>query len=168
MTTSVNYYRIASDCYSSNTCDVGGSLCSFRADADGVGFSCNTCVANIDIEIAAGETAPGVYAQCDIVAAACVAAERKGTVGCVPEADCVVLKRSGARGCVVVGGRVAFERKSTIGRVLPAGRIIAEGERTGRCVVRSSCVAIECKGTSGRVIASDCVAIKRTTSRWPY
>ena len=26
MTTFVNYYRIASHCYSSNTCDVGGSL----------------------------------------------------------------------------------------------------------------------------------------------
>jgi len=62
MTTFVNYHRIASDCYSSNTRDVGGSLCSFRADADGVGFARNTCVADIDIEIAGGEAATGPIA----------------------------------------------------------------------------------------------------------
>ena len=59
MTTFVNYYRIASHCYSSNTCDVGGSLCSCRADADGVGFVSNTRVADIDIVIACGEEETG-------------------------------------------------------------------------------------------------------------
>ena len=59
MTTSVNYYRIASHCYSCNTCDVGGSLCSRRADADGVGFVSNTEVADIDIVIARGEEGTG-------------------------------------------------------------------------------------------------------------
>ena len=51
MTAFVNYYRITSHCYSSNTCDVGGSLCSCRADADGIGFVGNTRVADIDIVI---------------------------------------------------------------------------------------------------------------------
>ena len=58
MATSVNYYRVASHCYSCNTWDVGGSLCSCRADADGVGFASNTEVADIDIVIARGEEAP--------------------------------------------------------------------------------------------------------------
>jgi len=62
MTTFVNYYRIASDGYSCNTCDVGGSLCSFGADADGIGFARNTGVADIDIEIACGEAATGPIA----------------------------------------------------------------------------------------------------------
>jgi hypothetical protein len=59
MTTSINYYRIASDCYSGNTCNIGGSLCSCRADADGIGFASNTKVANIDIVIACGEVSTG-------------------------------------------------------------------------------------------------------------
>jgi hypothetical protein len=59
MTSSVNHDRIASECYSSNACDVGGSLCSYRADADGVGFARNTEVADIDIVIACGEVSTG-------------------------------------------------------------------------------------------------------------
>jgi hypothetical protein len=58
MTTFVNYYRIASDCYSSNTCDVGGRLRTVSRvapDADGVGFARNTDVADVDIVIAGGE-----------------------------------------------------------------------------------------------------------------
>jgi len=62
MTASVNYYRIATHCYSSNTCDVGGSLCSCRADSDGVAFVRNTGVADIDIVIACGEEGAGAKA----------------------------------------------------------------------------------------------------------
>ena|SRR5437773_4290642 len=164
MTTSVNYHRIASDCYSSNTCNVGSSLPSCRADADGVGVASNTSVADSDIEIARGKAGTGEYAQCDIVAAACVVIERKSTVGCVLDAGCVVLERSGSRGCVVVGGRVVPERKSAVGRVLPARRIILERPKTDGCVVGGSCVAIECKSTVGCVIAARCVAIKRITT----
>jgi len=62
MTASVNYYRIASDCYSSNTCDVGGRLrtvARVAPNADGVGFASNTQVADIDIVIACGEGSTG-------------------------------------------------------------------------------------------------------------
>ena len=59
MTTSVNYHRIPSDRYSSNTCDVGGGLCSCSADVDGIGFAGNTAVADIDIIIAGGEPGTG-------------------------------------------------------------------------------------------------------------
>jgi len=62
MTTSVNHYRIASDCCSSNACNVGGSLCSCFADADGIGFASNTEIANIDIVIACGEVKTSVIA----------------------------------------------------------------------------------------------------------
>jgi len=62
MTISVNYYRIASHCYSSNTCDVGGSVLSGRADSDGVTFVSNTRVADIDIAIAGGEEKTGAIA----------------------------------------------------------------------------------------------------------
>jgi hypothetical protein len=65
MTTFVNYHRIASDCYSSNTCDVGGRLrtvARVAPDADGVGFASNTPVADIDIVIACGEENTGAKA----------------------------------------------------------------------------------------------------------
>jgi hypothetical protein len=59
MTAFVNHYKIASDCYSSNTCDVGGTLCSCSADADSVGVASNTQVADVDIVIACGESSTG-------------------------------------------------------------------------------------------------------------
>jgi hypothetical protein len=65
MTTFVNYYRIASECYSSNTCDVGGRLrtvARLAPNADGVGFASSTPVADIDIIIAYGEEGTGVRA----------------------------------------------------------------------------------------------------------
>jgi len=62
MTISVNYHRIASHCYSSNTCHVGGSVLSCRADSDGVAFVSNTRVADIDIAIACGEEETGAIA----------------------------------------------------------------------------------------------------------
>jgi len=58
----INYYRIASHCYSSNTCDVGGSVLSCRADSNGVAFVSNTRVADIDIAIACGEEETGAIA----------------------------------------------------------------------------------------------------------
>src|SRR5439155_50582 len=76
MTTSVNYYRIASDCYSSNTCHVGGSLCSCRADTDGVAFGSNTGVADICI-----------------VDGLCVVIERTKADRRVVEAGCKAEKR---------------------------------------------------------------------------
>ena len=72
MTTFVNYYRIASDCYSGNTCDVGGRLrtvARVAPDADGIGFVSNTKVADIDIVIACGENGTGGIASRSIVAA---------------------------------------------------------------------------------------------------
>jgi hypothetical protein len=62
MTTFVNYHRIAGHCYSSNTCHVGGSVLSCRADSDGVAFVSNTRVADIDIAIARGEEKTGAIA----------------------------------------------------------------------------------------------------------
>src|SRR5215471_7973859 len=113
MTSSVNYYRIASHCCSSNTCDVGGSLCSRRADANGVGFVSNTRVANIDITIACGEVGTGASAQRNIVAAGCVGTQRKSAHGCVLAAGCIVTKRTSAGGCVGAAGCVAHKRPST-------------------------------------------------------
>jgi hypothetical protein len=49
MTIFVNYYRIASDCYSSNTCDVGCGLYSCCPEANGVALAGNTAVADVDI-----------------------------------------------------------------------------------------------------------------------
>jgi len=62
MTVSINYYGIASHCYSSNACDVRGSVLSYRADTDGVAFVSNTRVADVDIAIACGEGKPGAIA----------------------------------------------------------------------------------------------------------
>jgi hypothetical protein len=90
MTTLVNYHRIASDCYSSNACDVRGSLCSCCADTDGVGFPSNPEVSDIDIVIACGKKCTGGEAQCNIVAATCVAVERARTDSCVLGADCII------------------------------------------------------------------------------
>jgi hypothetical protein len=59
MTACVNYHRIASDRYSGNTCDVRGSLRSFRTDADGVRFPSNPEVSDIDVVIACGEEITG-------------------------------------------------------------------------------------------------------------
>src|SRR4051812_44406077 len=131
MTTSVNYHRIASDCYSGNACNVGRGLRSCRADTNGVGFAGNTGIADVDIEIACGEAVTREYAHCNIVVAACVTTKRKSTVGCVLGAGCVVLKRSGPRGCVVVGGRVAAKRANARGSVLPASCVIVKRDVTG-------------------------------------
>jgi hypothetical protein len=62
MTTCVNYHRIAGDCYSGNACNVSGTLCSWRADANGVGFGRTTSVPDIDIVIARREVGPGAKA----------------------------------------------------------------------------------------------------------
>src|SRR6266480_2210525 len=149
MTTSVNYHRIASDCYSSNTCNVGSSLPSCRADADGVGVASNTSVADIDIEIARGKAGTGEYAQCDIVAAACVVIERKSAVGRVLPARRIILERAKTDGCVVGGSCVAIECKSTVG-----------------CVIAARCVAIKRITTDGRVeVAARCKAEERIVAR---
>jgi hypothetical protein len=107
MTTSVNYHGLASDCYPRNTSNVGGSLPSCRADADGVGFASNTWVADIDIPIARCQISTGVDAYCNIVVATYVATERKITLGCISIASCVVQKRPGSNGCVIIGRRIA-------------------------------------------------------------
>ncbi len=62
MTTCVNYHRIARDCYSGNACNVSGTLCSCRADANGADLVGNACVADIDIIIARGKAGPGAKA----------------------------------------------------------------------------------------------------------
>src|SRR3954453_7398302 len=124
MTAFVNYYRIASDCYSCNTCNVSGVLYSCCSESDGVGFAGNTGAADVDIKIARGEAVTGGNAHCNIPVAACVTIKRKGAVGCVLGAGCVVLKRSDPCGCVVVADRVAPECRSTVGCVLPADCII--------------------------------------------
>src|SRR6478752_4398256 len=134
MATCVNYHRIASDCYPGNTCDINGSLPSYRADADRIGFASNTFITDIDIEITCGEVRTGEYAQCNIVAAACVVIERKRTVACVRDAGCIVSERTGPRRCIVPGGCIAIECKSTIGRVLDAGCIIEQRDVTIGCV----------------------------------
>src|SRR5438309_11575570 len=113
MTAFVTYHGIASDRYSSNTCDVGGGLYSCCSEPNGVAFAGNTGVADVDIQIACGEAATGGNAYCNIPVAACVITQRKGTVGCVLGAGCVVLKRSDPCGCVVVAGRVVPECRST-------------------------------------------------------
>jgi hypothetical protein len=62
MAACVNYHRIASDCYSSNTCNVGGRLrtvAHIASDADGVCFASNTVVADIDIVVACGKPGTG-------------------------------------------------------------------------------------------------------------
>src|SRR3982751_2945944 len=97
MTTFINYYRIASDCYSSNTCDVGGRLRTVvrvAPDTDGVGFASNTAVADIDIVISCGEKDTGAKAYTNIVAAACVELERTEPDGCVGAAGSVGIERS--------------------------------------------------------------------------
>jgi len=164
MTTSINYYRIASDCSSSYARDVNGSLPSYRADADGVRFACNTPVANIDVVIACGEVKTGAIAQRNIVAAACVVSERKSTDSCILIAGRVELKRPSARACVLVAGRAAPERKSTVGRVTVADCVAIKRLTAGGCVVGSSCVLVKRQSTSGRVIAAGGVAKKRGTT----
>jgi len=77
----INYYRIASDFDSGNTGHVGGGLCSYRTDTDCVAFVSNTGVADIDVVIACSEEGPGARAQRNIIAASCVASERKRTRG---------------------------------------------------------------------------------------
>src|SRR4026207_1328827 len=134
MTACVNYHGIASDCYSGNTCNVGGGLYSWCSEPDGVAFAGNTAVADVDIQIACGEAATGGDAPCNIPVAACVTTKRKGAVGCVLGAGCVVLKRSDPRGCVVVARRVVLERTRAVGGVLPTRCIIPERKTTGGCV----------------------------------
>ena len=68
------------------------AVCVPSADADGVGFASNTGVADIDIVIASGEIIAGFKAQCDVVAAGCVA-ERTETSGRVVVAGCVAIER---------------------------------------------------------------------------
>jgi hypothetical protein len=100
MTTSVNYHRIASDCYSSNPCNVGRSLYSCCADTNGAGFVCNTTIADIDIGIACGEVGAGKHAHCNIPTAACVVTKRNRTVGCIVATGCVAKERRSTVGCV--------------------------------------------------------------------
>ena len=50
------------DRYATDTGDKGSSVSSLRADADGVGFSGNACVTDIDIVIADCEIASSVNA----------------------------------------------------------------------------------------------------------
>src|SRR5258707_5583803 len=117
MTTSVNYYRIASDCYSSNTCHVGGRLCSCRADTDGVAFGSNTGVADIYIVIPCGEKGTGAKAQRNIAIAARVAIERESTVGCVLGAGCITKESEKTVGGVGVAGSIATENRVTVRRI---------------------------------------------------
>jgi hypothetical protein len=146
MTTSVNYHRIASDCYSSNTCDVGGRLSTVvrvAPDTDSVGFASNTAVADIDIVIPC-EKDTGAKAYPNIVVATCVALERTETDG-----------------CVLGAGSVAIERRATVGGVVAASGVAKERDGTGGCVVVAGGVAIECKHSVGCVVGARGVGIKR-------
>ena len=84
-----------------------------RADADGVGFSGNACVADIDIAIADSEITSGVNAQGDVKTTGSVAKERSAAVGRVAVADGVVGERVHTLGCVVVAGNVVQQRIGT-------------------------------------------------------
>ena len=99
----VDHYRCAGDTDSIDAGDICVRLSSCRANANGVGLSPNTFVADIDIVIARGEIQTGAKAQGDITVT-CVAIERQITVG-----------------GVVVAGDVEIERVSTVGRVAVAG-----------------------------------------------
>src|SRR6266487_97046 len=161
MTTSVNYYRIASDCYSSNTCHVGGTLCSCRADTDGVAFGSNTGVADIYIVIPCGEKGTGAKAQRNIVTATCVDVERKSTTGCVLAAGCVVIKRAHTGGCVDVAVRVAPKRRRTRGCIEVTLCIALERQVADRRIVDGLCVVIERTKADRRVVEAGCKAEKR-------
>jgi hypothetical protein len=178
MTSPVNYYRIASDCHSSNACDVGGSLCSCCADADGIGFASNTKVANIDIVIACGKVGTGGIAQRNIAAAGRIVIKCPSTVGCVLDAGRITEEHAVTGGCVAAGGCVVKERKSTVGCVIVAGGVVLKRNRADGCVAVAGCIelkrmspdgcvgaaidiVLERKRTDGRVVAADCGAIQR-------
>ena len=81
MTISGNYYRITSDCDSTNAGDVCIRLGSTRADADGVGLATITSVSDIYIIIARVQVEAGLKPQCDVAVTGIVVKERVFTVG---------------------------------------------------------------------------------------
>ena len=126
-----------------NAGDVGRTLCSHVANADGEGLARNPRRADIDIVIAGGEILTGECAQSDVVlagrvarkraiaksyvrAAACVALQRPLTDGRVEAPHGVVLERFIAGRGVVAARRVVPQRMAAASRVGAAGGVVKQ------------------------------------------
>src|SRR5439155_10798921 len=103
--------------YSTNADDICVRLSSCRANADRIGVTRSTGVADLDIVVAIEKSSPGVKAQCNVVAAGRKVKERVNTVGRVAAPDRVASERTKTIGRVVAAGRVACKRQKTSGRV---------------------------------------------------
>ena len=160
---SVDEHRITAALVDSvYACNKSGGLICLVADADGVGLARNTLVANIDVVTARSEILTRPEAQCNVVAAGCVAKERITTGGRVAAAG-VANERADTGGRVVVAG-VLKERKGTVGSVVVAGCVVNERLKTGGRVVDAGCVEEECQNTGSRVVAAGGVRSERITT----